>query len=305
MNYQESLDYIKSLAPTLERPTMTRIKLFFEDLGRPQNKLACFHVGGTNGKGSVSTFLASMLGACGKKVGKFTGPHLLKFNERIVVDGADIDDQSFAQVATAVLDQSRAFAKKHSDLGPLTWFEFLTAMAVHYFNQQKVDFAVFEVGLGGRFDATNALENIVVSTITNVELDHMQLLGNTVAEIASEKAGIIKSAPIVTAAGGEALEVLQKKAAAQRAPLIALHNPAGDFAPDLFQNFYATFSNATEDFERLVQLRISLLQKQLFAADTLSLRGAYQRLNALTAAVSLLRQRLFSGRNGGGRQSIY
>jgi dihydrofolate synthase/folylpolyglutamate synthase len=287
MNYQESLDYLKSLAPTLERPTMGRIKLFFEELGQPQNKLSCFHVGGTNGKGSVTTFIASMLSACGKKVGKFTGPHLLKFNERINVDGEDIDDQSFAQVATAVFEQSNAFAERHPDLGPLTWFEFLTAMAVHYFNQQKVDFAVFEVGLGGRFDATNALDNIVVTTITNVDLDHMQLLGNTVTEIAGEKAGIIKTAPLVTAAGGDALVVLRQRAVEKGVPLIALDNPSGDFSPDLFKNFFLSIEDAGEDFERKVKLRVSLIQKLLLGQGELAVRGAYQRLNALTALVTL------------------
>jgi dihydrofolate synthase/folylpolyglutamate synthase len=267
---------------------MARMKLYFEELGKPQNQLDCLHVGGTNGKGSVSTFLASMLGACGKKVGKFTGPHLLKFNERLVVNGADIDDESFAQVATAVLGHSLDFAKRHSDLGPLTWFEFLTAMAVHYFNQEKVDYAVFEVGLGGRFDATNALENIIVSTITNVDLDHMHLLGNTVEEIAAEKAGIIKGAPVVTAAsGGAALKVLEIAAARTSAPLIALCNPGGDYAPDLFRDFFVTIKNASADFETPVQSRISRLQKQLFGQDSLALSGAYQRLNALTALLAL------------------
>jgi dihydrofolate synthase/folylpolyglutamate synthase len=287
MNYQESLDYIKSLAPTLERPTMARMKLYLEELGKPQNQLVCLHVGGTNGKGSVSTFLASMLGACDKKVGKFTGPHLLKFNERIVVNGTDIDDETFGQVATTVLGHSLDFAERHADLGPLTWFEFLTAMAVQYFNQEKVHYAVFEVGLGGRFDATNALENIIVSTITNVELDHMHLLGNTVAEIAGEKAGIIKAAPVVTAASGEALAVLEERAGKLSAPLIVLHNPGGDFAPALFRDFYVTIKNAPDDFAGLVQSRISLLQKQLFGQDALALSGAYQRLNALTALIAL------------------
>jgi dihydrofolate synthase / folylpolyglutamate synthase len=298
MNYQESLDYIKSLTPTLERPTMARMKLYFEELGKPQNQLASLHVGGTNGKGSVSTFLASMLAACGKKVGKFTGPHLLKFNERIVVNGADIDDQSFAQMATIVLDQSLAFAQRHRDLGPLTWFEFLTAMAVQYFNQEKVDYAVFEVGLGGRFDATNALENVIVSTITNVDLDHMHLLGNTVGEIAAEKAGIIKTAPLVTTAGGAALAVLEERAASAGVPLIALYNPWGDFAPALFRDFYVTIKNAPDKFERLVQSRISLLQKQLFGQDALALSGAYQRLNALTALLALCATDFFGEQSG-------
>jgi len=266
---------------------MVRMKLYFEDLGRPQNQLTCLHVGGTNGKGSTSTFLASMLASCGKKVGKFTGPHLVKFNERLVVNGLDIADDTFAQVATEVLGHSLDFAKKHADLGPLTWFEFLTAMAVQYFTQEKVDFAVFEVGLGGRFDATNALDNIIVTTITNVDLDHMHLLGNTVEAIASEKAGIIKGAPVVTAASGVALQVLESVAAQACVPLIALCNPQGDFSPHLFRDFCVTIKYASAEFENLVQSRIRLLQEQLFGQEALPLSAAYQRLNALTALLTI------------------
>jgi len=228
-----------------------------------------------------------MLGACGKKVGKFTGPHLVKFNERLVVNGQDIDDAAFARIATTVFGQSQEFGLRHGELGALTWFEFLTAMAVEYFNQEKVDFAVFEVGLGGRFDATNILENVLVSTITNVDLDHMHLLGDTVEKIAFEKAGIIKKAPLVTAAGGAALAVLEEKCRSRAVPMIVLHNPDGDFAPALFRDFYVTIQNASEQFCLLMQARIELLQNQLFGQDALPLSGAYQRLNALTAVVSL------------------
>jgi dihydrofolate synthase / folylpolyglutamate synthase len=287
MNYQESLDYIKSLTPTLERPTMARIKLYFEELGEPQNKLPCWHVGGTNGKGSVTTFIASMLGACGLKVGKFTGPHLIKFNERIVIDGRDVSDERFAALASTVFTQSAAFAERHPQLGPLTWFEFLTAMAVQYFSEEKVDYAVFEVGLGGRFDATNALENIVVSTITNIDLDHMHLLGDTVEKIAAEKAGIIKGAPLVTAAGGAALEVLRARAKQENSPTVILKTPGGAYSANLFQEFELSVENASADFEEDLLTRVAFLKKEIFLQDDLALSGAYQRLNALTAAISV------------------
>jgi len=285
MNYQESLDYIKSLVPTLEKPTMARMRLYFEELDNPQNSLACFHVGGTNGKGSVSTFLAAMLHACGKKVGKFTGPHLTRYNERLVVDGQDISDEDFAEVATSVLFQSLAFAGRHPDHGPLTWFEFLTAMAVQYFRQKNVDFAVFEVGLGGRFDATNALQNIIVSTITNVDLDHMQFLGKTVEAIATEKSGILKEAPLVTAAGGAALAVLEQAAVSAAVPIVIVSDGEGGLSPSLFRNFSVSVKNCTSQFADHVRSRIAVLQSEPLVAG-LTVSAAYQRLNALTALVS-------------------
>ena len=137
MNYQESLDYIKSLAPTLEKPSLSRIQLYFAHYGNSQNRLPVFHVGGTNGKGSVTTFIATMLSAMGQKVGKFTGPHLTRFNERLVIDGIEIDDEAFAHVASVVHGQSLSFAESYPQYGPLTWFEFLTAMAVQYFFRKQ------------------------------------------------------------------------------------------------------------------------------------------------------------------------
>lgn len=293
MNYQESLDYIKSLVPTLSRPTMARMDLFFEELGRPQDKLLSFHVGGTNGKGSVSTYLASMIAACGKKVAKFTGPHMLKYNERLVINGRDISDEDFAAVATEVLQLSRAFAERHPQLGPLTWFEFLTAMAVQYFNAEKVDFAVFEVGLGGRFDATNVLHNVVVSTITNVDLDHMQFLGNTVAAIAGEKSGIIKKAPLVTAAGGDALKVLIEASANAGVPAVIVKSGDDLLKEDSFRDFSVYTANASAEFAAMVQERVQLLRTNL-PVETLSLSAAYQRLNALTALVTISLSDLFA-----------
>ena len=140
MNYQESLDYLQSLVPTLERPGLERMREYFESENNPQNKLPVVHVGGTNGKGSVTTFIASALCALGFKTGKFTGPHLHRFNERFVIDSQIISDEQFADVATTLLQQPLAKT--------LTWFEFLTAMAVQYFNQEKLTASVFEVGLG-------------------------------------------------------------------------------------------------------------------------------------------------------------
>ena len=146
---------------------------------------------------------------------------------------------------------------------------------------------MFEVGLGGRFDATNALANIVVSTITNVDLDHMHLLGDTVAAIAFEKAGIIKSAPVVTAAEGDALAVIRQRAEMQGTPLLIVGAPGGAFGFDLFETFTVDIENAAADFAEPLQRKIASVRQRLFIEAKVTLAGAYQRLNALTAVVSL------------------
>ncbi len=289
MNYQESLDYIKSLVPTLERPSLTRMESFFAAQGYPQNQLKAFHVGGTNGKGSVSTLLASMLSELGYRCGKFTGPHLIAFNERFVLDGQAIDDSSFARIATRIHQQSLAFSKEHEKLGSLTWFEFLMAMAVAYYSESEVDYCVFEVGLGGRFDATNVLSNVVVSVITNVDLDHMQFLGDTRAKIAFEKAGILKAGiPVLTTCDGDALEVIRERAKTIGCPLYAIKNVSlGASSNDIFRHFAVDYLTPEYDFHYVEEF-VTLL-KDLFLTDDFAsgLNGAYQRVNVLTALMAL------------------
>lgn len=138
MNYKESVAYIESLVPTLERPTLTRMKLFMSEEKDIQNKYKCFHVGGTNGKGSTATILETILSSAGLNVGKFTGPHIMRFNERFSLNGKTINDDEFAEIATHVKLRSDAFAARHEDLGRLTWFEFLTAMAFFFLRKTKL-----------------------------------------------------------------------------------------------------------------------------------------------------------------------
>lgn len=213
MNYNESIAYIESLVPTLERPTLARMQTYMQDNGEIQDKIKCFHVGGTNGKGSTATILDAILNSLGLKVGKFTGPHIMRFNERFSINGQSISDDDFAKLASNVREKSEAFGKRHEEFGRLTWFEFLTAMAFSYFWENEVDCAVLEVGLGGRFDATNVANNVQSTVITNVDLDHMHILGDTVSKIAFEKAGIMrKGVPVITTAKGDALIELQARA---------------------------------------------------------------------------------------------
>ena len=265
MNYAQSIAYVESLAPTILNPDLRRFAKFMQENDNLQDKFATVHVGGTNGKGSTVAILDSVLRAEGLTVGRFTGPHLLRWNERFHVGGEPIADARLAELATRVRQLSEDFGRRHPDLGSLTWFEFLTAIAFFHFFESRVDIAVIEVGLGGRWDATNVLSAPLASAICTIDLDHTHILGGTVEEIAREKAGIIKpGVPVVTAAAGEALEVIRQRAEALGAPLIVCSAPSmvsGDSGID------------AEEFRRV--------------NDQLSLKGSYQRTNGLVADVLL------------------
>lgn len=202
MNYQESLGYLEGLGKFGIQLGMERIEGLLRELGNPEQKIKTVHVTGTNGKGSVSSMITNIILAAGLKAGKFTSPHLVKYNERININGQDISDDDFATVISAVKVAADSIVKKGVCDQP-TQFEILTAAAFLHFYLQKVDYAVIEVGLGGLWDSTNVITP-VVSVITNVALDHTDRCGDTVARIAMQKAGIIKEkVPLVTAAEGE------------------------------------------------------------------------------------------------------
>lgn len=190
-----------------------------DKLGNPQDKLSVIHIAGTNGKGSTAAFTSSILQENGLKVGLFTSPHLVSINERIRIDESNISDDDFLAIYNRV---EAAVAENIKDGGnPLSFFEILFVMSVIYFNDKKVDVAVFETGLGGRLDATNILESSV-SVITSVGLDHTEYLGETIEQIAAEKAGIIKShTPVVYNTGNPAADkIIEEFAAEKEAPLI-------------------------------------------------------------------------------------
>lgn len=224
MTYRETCEYLFTRTPQFERtgasaykPGLGTTLALAEHLGNPQQKYQTIHVGGTNGKGSTSHTLAAILQSAGYKVGLFTSPHLVDFRERIRVNGEMCSEDFVVR-----------FVEKHrSYFEPLTpsFFELTTVMALEYFAEQKVDFAVVEVGLGGRLDSTNIITPCI-SVVTNISLDHTDLLGNTLEEIAEEKAGIIK--PSIPCILGEAhpstLPVFQRKATELQAPLILAEN---------------------------------------------------------------------------------
>jgi dihydrofolate synthase/folylpolyglutamate synthase len=180
-------------------------------LGRPEEKYKIIHIGGTNGKGSTSAYTASILEEAGYRVGLFTSPHLEEFTERIRINGEDIPQEEVARILTDI----RPFFEKmlnYEDPMPLRFFDIVTALAFQYFEDRNVDFAVIEVGLGGRLDATNVVDPLV-SIITNIGYEHTNILGETLEEIAREKAGIIKPGrPLITATKNPSvLEVFKEK----------------------------------------------------------------------------------------------
>ena len=218
MNYQESIAYLESLGQFGIRLGMERIQQLLFVLGHPENQVKTIHVAGTNGKGSVTTMIAAILAEAGLRVGKFTSPHLVRYNERIQINEKDIPDEDFAKVLTTVREFADDLVKKEACEQP-TQFEILTAAAFHYFALQQVDYAVIEVGLGGLWDSTNLIKPLV-SVITNIALDHTRVLGNTIEEIALQKAGIIKEkVPVVTGAEGDALGPIRVMSALKEAPL--------------------------------------------------------------------------------------
>ncbi len=192
---------------------LNTIKTILKSLGNPHKTYKCIHVAGTNGKGSIASSLSSILVASGYKVGLFTSPHLVRFNERISVDNQPVSDASVIRSYKAV---------KQADYGKRepTFFEYSTAMALYEFGRQKVDWAVVETGMGGRLDATNAVTP-AVAIISNISLEHQFYLGNTIAEITGEKGGIIKKQiPVVTGVKQkQAISVLEKIAQEKQAPL--------------------------------------------------------------------------------------
>ena len=229
MNYDAAVRYLLSLGRELAAPTqaaaakfdLENIRVLSERLGRPDRAYPAAHIAGTNGKGSTAAFLESILREAGFRTGLNTSPHLEKINERIRVNGAEIADSDFSRTLTRI----QSLIEKLLAAGKLrahpTYFECVTAMAFQYFAQARVEFGVFEVGLGGRLDATNILTP-VVSVITRIDFDHENFLGHSLREIAAEKAGILKKGvPVIVAAQPpEAREVILARAKELGCPVI-------------------------------------------------------------------------------------
>jgi len=193
--YQQSLDYLYGLEKFGMIFNLTQVERILNAIGDPHKEIQTIHIGGTNGKGSTAAMMGSILQKEGYRVGLYTSPHLIRFTERIKVNGKEIEEEEVAALAGWMRKEIEA----SGILPPFTFFDFTTAMALHYFKQKLVDLAILEVGLGGRLDSTNVVDPLI-AIITNIAKDHEEYLGKSILKIAQEKAGIIKKGrPLITA----------------------------------------------------------------------------------------------------------
>lgn len=268
MTYEEALEYIHSVNWKGSRPGLERISELEDKLGNPEDSLKFIHVAGTNGKGSVCKMLSAILTAAGYTVGLFTSPFVENFNERIMLGEREISEEELAYETEHVKKYAEAMADHPTE------FELITAIALSYYKRKKCDFVVLECGLGGRLDSTNVIKTPILSIITGIDLDHTALLGNTTAEIAAEKAGIIKrGVPVLFGEGDDEAEC------AIRAKAEEMSSP-----------YYRT------DFGKIRGVKSDLDGTEFYFGEKrvrISLRGLYQTRNASTVltAVGILRER--------------
>lgn len=221
MSYAQALDYLYHLQWHGIRPGLDRMARLLALVDHPEKQLRSVHIAGTNGKGSTAAMVSSVLMQAGYRVGLYTSPHLIDFSERIRISGVPIPPEEIVRLTARL---RAAVEANGSDLaGEITFFEFTTALAFLYFAESKIDLAVVEVGMGGRFDATNLLSPLVTA-IVQIDLDHERYLGTTVLEIAAEKGGIIKEGtPVITGATqSEVLALFETLARSKGAPLLRL-----------------------------------------------------------------------------------
>ncbi|MCI5222468.1 MAG: bifunctional folylpolyglutamate synthase/dihydrofolate synthase [Candidatus Electrothrix sp. AR4] len=267
MNYQQAWEFLDQLQFFKIKLGLDSMNQFLERLNNPHHDLNCIHIGGTNGKGSVGASLCSILTAAGYKTGFYTSPHLSSVRERFRIGNTYISKEDFARLISTI----------HTvlDGGQITYFECTTTLAMLWFAEQEVDFAILEVGMGGRLDATNVITPLL-SIITNVSMDHEQYLGTTLAEVATEKAGIIKkNIPVVS--GGvrsESCKIIRKVADMRQAPTYI---------------FGRDFVGGAENVENS-RWKYHGIDEQIFHNLPMSMKGDYQIGNAsmALAAVQLL-----------------
>jgi len=282
MNYQQTLDWMFAQLPMYQREgktafkkDLTNIVLFSEVLNFPERKFKTIHVGGTNGKGSTSHMLASILQEAGCKVGLYTSPHLKSFTERIRVNGQEIPKRK----VTSFIKKQKGFLEQQK----LSFFEMTVGLAFDYFANEKVDIAIIEVGLGGRLDSTNIITP-EVSVITNIGLDHTQFLGETLPEIAYEKAGIIKNnIPVVIGEKQtEVLPVFAEKAKECASKIYFASDDDKNYKTDLLGDYQkANSKTAVAAIQQLQGFRVSeknISEGLLKVVKNTSLKGRWQVL---------------------------
>ena len=271
MNYDEALDYIHGTYKFGSKLGLENIKDLLARLGNPQKQYRVIHVAGTNGKGSVTSMITNILHEAGYKVGMFISPYLENFTERIQVELREIPREDLAKTTQQVkekVDEMVASGRNHP-----TEFEIVTAIGFLYFARQKIDIAVVEVGLGGRFDATNVVDEPLLSVITAIGFDHMDILGSTLGELAIEKAGIIKQGrPVVSYPQlGEASSVIREAARERKSPYYEVDGHQIDVKESSLDENVFDFRYGDELYRDL----------------KLKLVGEHQLLNAATALTAI------------------
>ena len=269
MNYKESIKYVESIASFGIKLGLERISFMLDKLAHPEKEIHYVHVTGTNGKGSVVSMLSSISLASGLKTGTFISPHLVKWNERIKINGKEVSDEDFAWAITRVSEIVLEVTEK---IDAPTQFEVITAAAFLIFQKEHVDIAILEVGMGGVFDSTNVITPIC-SVITNIGIDHTDKFGKTLEDIAVQKAGIIKATvPVVTGAESVALNILIDKAAPLNSALY------------VFRIDFTAISLSANPYEQTF-----LFRKGDFAETfTIRLGGEYQIANAALVVMTSL-----------------
>ena len=290
MTYDESVRALYSLGRELAAPQQARVQKFglenisilAQELGQPQRAAPCAHIAGTNGKGSTAAMLESILRTAGLRTGLYTSPHLERINERIRINGENISDEDFAAAWTRVHTAIESLMASGKLAAHPTFFECVTAMAFLAFAQHTVDFAVYEVGLGGRLDATNIVVP-EVAVLTPIDFDHENFLGHSIEEIAAEKAGIIKPGAWVVSASErlEARSVIAKRCAEMDARLVELDATA--------------HLEEIQDRDGIYRATAVLTHSRKKLTLSPALPGRFQLRNALTAAIAarLLAERGF------------
>jgi dihydrofolate synthase / folylpolyglutamate synthase len=229
-SYQETIAYLCALQKHGIKLALSNSRALMGVLGDPHRKFPTVHIAGTNGKGSTAAFIAGVLQEAGYRVGLYTSPHLIDFTERIRINNVSIPETAVVKLARQVYEGYRSFGDGDGSetLNP-TFFEVTTALAFSYFAEEEIDIGVIETGMGGRFDSTNVITPLV-SVITNIDLEHREFLGNTLGQIAAEKAGIIKAGvPVVSGVvQPEVIGVIKRAAAEQQSPVYHL---GSDFMP--------------------------------------------------------------------------
>jgi dihydrofolate synthase/folylpolyglutamate synthase len=271
--YRETIEYLYALQKHGIKLALSNSLALMTFMGEPHQKFRSVHVAGTNGKGSTSSFIASMLQAAGYRVGLYTSPHLVSFTERIRINSALITEAKVVELADRVRETARkAEGSEGTAAFSPTFFEVATAIAFTYFAEEGVDIAVIEVGMGGRLDSTNVITPLV-SVITNIELEHTEFLGTTLTQIAGEKAGIIKQGvPVVTGAvQREVITVIEQEAAARMAEVYRLSK---DFMPGTIASQRAQIFDYRGIKASYEKLRINML-------------GRYQVDNACLALATI------------------